>query len=127
MISTSEAHKFASESQRKIYQKTSDYYAMGHIHERSEWNFDFLGGPVKCIPGSIEVIEVTLGQWGCNSKKRLHGLLYKNFKMYKFLLGGNAVSHAMLQIGYHKLGYAVHVGEKPAYHAKSLTHDSRHR
>ena len=51
----SEAHKFASEISAQDLPKNFDYYAMGHIHERSEWNFDFLGGPVA-YPGSIEVI-----------------------------------------------------------------------
>ena len=36
-----------------------------------------------------------------------------------FILGEHDISHAMLHpvpFVYHKLGYAVHVGEKPAYH-----------
>ena len=38
----SEAHKFASEISAQDLPKNFDYYAMGHIHEKSEWDFDFL-------------------------------------------------------------------------------------
>ncbi|MDI1495719.1 MAG: metallophosphoesterase [Cenarchaeum symbiont of Oopsacas minuta] len=50
-----EAHKFATEIVASDLPKNFNYYAMGHIHEKSEWNFNFLGGPLT-YPGSIEVI-----------------------------------------------------------------------
>ncbi len=50
-----EVDKFASEISASDLPRNFDYYAMGHIHENSEWNFDFLGGPLA-YPGSIEVV-----------------------------------------------------------------------
>ncbi|MGC9192043.1 MAG: metallophosphoesterase family protein [Conexivisphaera sp.] len=48
-----EAHRYAGEISAQDLPRGFDYYAMGHLHDRFERRFDFLGGPL-CYPGSTE-------------------------------------------------------------------------
>jgi DNA repair exonuclease SbcCD nuclease subunit len=51
-----EAHRFAGEISAQDLPPNFSYYAMGHLHDRFERAFDFLGGPL-CYPGSIEFTQ----------------------------------------------------------------------
>ncbi len=49
-----EANPYASEITAHDLPRNFNYYAMGHIHDRYERRFEFLGGPL-CYPGSTEL------------------------------------------------------------------------
>ncbi|MGC8695887.1 MAG: metallophosphoesterase [Conexivisphaera sp.] len=49
-----EADRYASEISAQDLPRNFNYYAMGHLHDRYERRFEFLGGPL-CYPGSTEL------------------------------------------------------------------------
>ncbi|MFP3282672.1 MAG: DNA repair exonuclease [Nitrososphaeria archaeon] len=49
-----EANKYAGEISAQDLPRGFHYYAMGHLHDRYEHRFEFLGGPL-CYPGSTEI------------------------------------------------------------------------
>src|ERR1039458_10015085 len=52
-----ELHKFGGEITANDLPPHFDYYAMGHLHDKSESRFERLGGPV-CYPGSLDPTDV---------------------------------------------------------------------